>query len=331
MLSAMEEMDIKALIFDISTSFRKPEEIGKNALDQMAKITGRLSPPWKTGLRNPLCSPDDQAFDQPEEFQGGVELILSTLKQSEEQVVMFLVGSCRDFAVAFNRNPDLLREKVKAVYVNAGNGPKGIQTEWNVKLDPHAYTSLMFSGLPIYWCPCFTDVEQLASPEDVSAGKAFCTFYIIPNQAELLASTSPMVKNYFSYALNRSEEEPLSFLDKDIQPLPDSPKWMWCAAPFLHAAGRKIYRTEDRWIACIPEKEKTSENESPAIEVFHFEPVHLKYIMKEVNGKLLPEFYEDENAENASSIQVFRYTHPDYNVIMSSVLASVLESLTPIL
>jgi hypothetical protein len=328
MLFSMEEIEIKALIFDLASSVRQPEEVGKSALEQLSKITGRLSPPWKTGLRNPLRSPDDQALDQPEEFQGGVELILSTLEQSEEQVVMFLVGSCRDFVVAFNRNPDLLKEKVKAVYVNAGNGTKGIQDEWNVRLDPYAYIGLMFSGLPIYWCPCFTDVYQLSSPEYVSEGKAFCTFYLIPNQAELLASTRPMVKNYFAYALNQSKEEPLSFLDKELQPLPETEKMMWCAAPFLHAAGREIYRTQDgRWITSTPEKAKTSGIKSPAIEVFHFEPVHIRYIMKEVKGQLIPEFYNDDNAEPSTSVQVFRYTHPDYNEIMLSVLAGILETL----
>jgi len=328
MLSGMEEIDIKALIFDLALSTRQPEDVGKGALEQLSKITGRLSPPWKIGLRNPLRSPDDQALDQPEEFQGGVELILSTLKQSKEQVVMILVGSCRDFVVAFNRNPDLLKEKVKAVYVNAGNGTKGMQDEWNVKLDPYAYIGLMFSGLPIYWCPCFTNVYQLSSPEYVSEGKAFCTLYSIPNQAKLLASTRPMVKNYFAYALNQSKEEPLSFLDKELQPLPEKEKWMWCTAPFLHAAGREIYRTQDgRWITCTPEKAKTPGIKSPAIEVFHFEPVHIKYIMKEVNGQLLPEFYNDENAESSTSVQVFRYTNPDYNEIMPSVLASILEAL----
>jgi len=321
MFNGLEELDVKALVFDVATSTRNPEEIGKSALEQMAIISGRKSPPWKTGLLYPLRTPDDQALDQPEEYQGGVKLILSTLEQSKEQVVMFIVGSCRDFVVAFNRNPNLLRKKVKAVYVNAGNGPTGIQSEWNVTLDPYAYVGLMFSGLPIYWCPCFTDSYQLSSPEDVSAGKAFCTYFIVPDQAELLASTRTIVKNYFSYALYGLKEEPLSFLYKEIQPLPERPRNMWCTGPFLHAAGRKIYRTHDRWIASDPEKMKSN----PAVEVFHFEPVRIKYIMKEVNGKQLPEFMEDDNA--TTTIQVFRYVHPDFNEIMSSVLAGILETL----
>lgn len=328
MLSGLDEIELKAMIFDISTAHRKPDEIGISALEQITKITGRTPPPWKIGLRNPLRSPDDKAFDQPEEFQGGVELILSTLQQSKEKVVMFLVGSCRDFTVAFNRNPELLKKKVKAVYVNAGNGPKGRQTEWNVTLDPYAYVGLMHSGLPVYWCPCITEDYHLCSPDDVADGKAFCTYYIVPNQAELLATARPIVKNYFIYALSRSKEEPLSFLDREPQPLPEKPRNMWCTGPFLHAAGREIYRTRDgRWFASTPERAKAIGLESAAISVFNFEPVHVQYRMRNENAKLIPEFYDATPAETAASIQVFRYIHPDFNVIMSSVLAGLLETL----
>ena len=328
MLSCLKEIEIKALIFDVATSFRKPEEFGKTAMDQIVKITGQLSPPWKVGLIDPLRSPDDQAFDQPEEFQGGIELILSTLEQSKEQVVMFLVGSCRDFAVAFNRNPALLQKKVKAVYVNAGNGPKGNQTEWNVRLDPNAYVALMASGLPIYWCPCFTDVEKLYSPNEVSAGEAFCTYYVVPNQAELLASTRAMVKNYFIYALTQSKEEPLSFLDREPQVIPETPRNMWCTGPFLHAAGREIYQTRNGgWIACTPDNAKLMGIKGPAIDVFHFESINIQYMMKNENGKSVTELYDVAPTETSASIQVYRYTHPDFNVIMSSVLAGLLETL----
>jgi len=321
MLAALEELEIKALIFDVATPQRKPEEFGETAMDQLAKITGHSPPPWKVGLRDPLRSPDDQAFDQAKEFQGGVELILSTLEQSDEPVVMFLVGSCRDFTVAFNRNPDLLRKKVKAMYVNAGNGPKGIQTEWNVTLDPNAYVGLMTSGLPIYWCPCFLEVYQLPSPEEVSAGKAFSTYFVVPNQAELLASASPMLKNYFAYALSNSQEEPLGFLEKEVQPLPESPRNMWCTGPFLHAAGRKIYQTRDnRWIA------RSSDRENQEVEVFRFEPIQIQSEMKNEGGKLVPVFSKD-TGEKPVSTQVFRFTHPDFNKIMPSVLAEILETL----
>ena len=343
LLYSLEELDVKAFIFDVTASSRDPKDFGHIALEQMSKITGKKLPPYSAGLRHRLRSPDDQAYDQPKEFQGAVELILSTLEQSDEKVVMFLVGSCIDFVVAFNRNPELLKEKVKAVYVNAGNGPKGDQTEYNVGLDLYAYVGLMNSGLPIYWCPCFTEQYRLCTPDDVAAGKAFCTYYVIPNQAELLASTRPIVQNFFAYVLNRSEEEPLGFLDKEPQPLPTTKRNMWCTAPFLHAAGREIYQTQDgHWIAVTPEKAKELGIEGSSVEVFRFEPIRFQCKMKEVDKKpwsyditdsafdvygKLPVFYHVDDTEPGASVQVFRYTHPDFNQILTSAQAALLETL----
>jgi len=85
----------------------------------------------------------------------GVQLILSVLRDAKDKVVLHTTGSCRDVAAAFNREPELLRQKVKAIYMEAGNGPDGNQNEYNVSISPLAYARLLESGLPIYWCPCF--------------------------------------------------------------------------------------------------------------------------------------------------------------------------------
>jgi hypothetical protein len=295
-LSCLQELELKAFIFDLASSKRNAEEIGITALQQISKITGQPIPPHKIGLRYPLRSPEDQALDQPEEFQAGVQLILSTLQNSNEPVVMFLVGSCRDFTVAFNRQPDLLRKKVKAIYVNAGNGPGGNQTEWNVKLDPNAYIGLMKSGLPIYWCPCCVSTHGgKCSSKEVIAGKAYATFFIVPNQAKLLESSRKELKNFFAYALSRSHEEPLSFLEKELQPLPESPRNMWCTGPFLHAAGRKIYPTDNKqsdnkqWIACTPEKAKSLGITVSPIDVFKFEPILLESVAEKTKKEFVSE------------------------------------------
>ena len=273
-LASLEEFELKAIIFDVATPHRKPNEYGEAALKQMNQITSQPIPSWKVGLRAPLRAPDDKALDQPAESQGGVELILSTLEQSAEPVVMFMVGSCRDFAVAFHRNPELLRQKVKAVYVNAGNGPSGLQTEWNVTLDPNAYIGLMNSGLPIYWCPCFHHEFRVCSPEEVSTGKAFSTFFIVQNQAELLQSSRKEVKNYFAFALSGLQEEPVAFLNQETKPLPETPRNMWCTGPFLHAAGRKIYPTaQGKWIARSPEQAKSQNITGEPVEVYCFDPI----------------------------------------------------------
>ena len=152
---AMPEFDIRGIVLDQGVEpqgqLKRP---GQVPVQQMFRLTGRKTP-VAIGLTNLLRSRDDKALDQGEQFQGGVKLILLALRQSPEKVILHLAGSCRDAAAAFNREPELLRAKVRAVYVEAGNGPDGRQDEWNVKLDPLAYLRLLESGLPIYWCPCF--------------------------------------------------------------------------------------------------------------------------------------------------------------------------------
>jgi len=152
------------------------------------------------------------------------------------------------------------------------------------------------------------------------------------------------VKNYFAYALSRSQDDPLDFLDKDLQPLPETGRWMWCTAPFLHAAGREIYQTQDgRWISCSPKDAKALGVQGTAIDVFRFEPIRIQYRMNEVDeksphyglsqsdfesqGRRIAEFYDVTDTEPGASVRVFRYTHRDYNEIMASALAALIETL----
>jgi hypothetical protein len=277
-LASIPELDLKAVIFDMASSQRKIEEAGITALRQISAITNRPTPPWAIGLRHQLISKEDKAMTQPEEFQKGIDLILKTLRESDKKVVLLLVGSCRDFAVAYNREPRLLQQKVAAVYVNAGTGPGGIQTEWNVTLDPFAYLCLLESKLPIYWCPCATRVFKVATPEEVFSGKVFATYFQVNNQAKLLAKSSDMLKNYIGYALNHATEEPLGFLKRIPEALPETGRNMWSTASFLHAAGRKIYEYNHQYIACSPQKAQSMGITDKEIDVFHFENIRLTRI-----------------------------------------------------
>ncbi len=323
-LFALTELDAKALLFDLGTAHRRSDEIGISALKQIEAISGKPAPPYAMGLRNPLRAPDDTAVDQPDEFQGGVNLLLETLRKSERKVVLFLTGSCRDFAAAFNREPELLKIKVDAVYVNAGNGYDGIQDEWNVKLDPEAYRSLMSSGLPIYWCPCFMDRFINATPQEVEEGRAYSTFYLVQNQAELLKNVSPELRNYFFYALNKRSDDPVTFLKEPPQPLPTTGRNMWCTGPFLHASGREVYLTkEGKYIACRPEKAERLGIADRKVELFRFEPVRLKFLEPRTKDSLLLPTLRLE-FDRDSTTKVFRYLHKDYNEIMCEVLSDLL-------
>lgn len=325
-LANLPELDVRAIIFDNATAWRDAEkEASIGALRQISDIARRPIPPYAMGLREKLRSQQDKAENQPAESQKGVELIINTLRESQEKVVLFLVGSCRDFAVAFNREPDLLHQKVKAVYINTGNGPDGKQWEWNVMLDPQAYACLMKSGLPIYWAPCFSlqNLRQATKEEVIKGDKrSFNTYYIVPNQLKLLDSASDKLKNYFAYALNNRQGDPINFLSQPVDSLPENARNMWSTASFFHVAGRRIYLRNGQYRAYSPEQAKKIGIADKEIAVYEFKPVTLA---------------EEETADGIifkgvldtpqSNIKVFRYIHPEYNDIMVSALSQLLGEL----
>ncbi len=128
-LFALPELDVRGIILDLGD--RQQQRMGSAPVEQMLRIVGKRVP-YAIGADRPLRSRDDKMLDLPQRFQGGIDLILSALRQAPEKVVIFTTGSLRDVAVAYNREPELLREKVQALYFNAGNGPGGLQDEWNV-------------------------------------------------------------------------------------------------------------------------------------------------------------------------------------------------------
>jgi hypothetical protein len=325
-LYKMPEFDVKAFIFDIPLLSQNPAEFGRVPLEQITTITHRPIPPYAIGLRYPLTSPEDQAGEQDTEFQGGVNLILKTLRESNEKVVMFLVGSCRDFAVAYNREPELLRQKVSAIYVNAGNGPNGTQNEANAKCDPNAYLCLLKSDLPIYWCPCFSRVIfGKTSKEDIEENNAYTynTFFITPNQAELLKDVSPRLKNFFNYALTSSTEDHLQYLDRTPDEISTKKRNMWSTPSFFHAAGRKIYAGQGGgYIACSPQEAQKLGISDKEVKVFSFDPVRITP-KPSADPSELPVFQSDLKVRK-SATKIFHYIHPDYNEILVSALTNIL-------
>jgi hypothetical protein len=324
-LASLPGLDVRAIVFDNATEWRDAaKEAGTGALRQISEITRRPLPPYAVGLREKLISRHDKATNQPAESQKGVELILQTLRESKEKMILFLVGSCRDFAAAFNREPDLMRRKVRAVYVNAGNGPGGLQFEWNVMLDPQAYTCLMNSGLPIFWAPCFSQVNlRQATKEEVAKGDSasFNTYYIVPNEAELLETASGKLKNYFAYALNKRQSDPVDFLSQPLDTLPRKARNMWSTASFFHAAGRKIYLQNGQYRVYSPEKAKKMGIDDKEIPVYEFRTVTIEQT-EETDAGIVFKGVLDATQSN---IKVFRYTHPEYNAMMVSALSGLLE------
>ncbi len=224
-LYAIPGLDVKAVILDQGQL--QTNRPGTVPVSQMNWITGRHVPA-AIGLAAKLRGPEDKALDQASRFQGGVELILATLRQSSVPVAFTCVGSLRDVTAAFNRNPDLFRRKVDKLLIFIGEATDTSFTEYNVSLDPQAYVGLIRSGLPVYWVPCF-DGGLWKNHGHASFWQA--------KHADLLKNVRPEVLQYFIYALEKEKSDPIAFLSSPIDPerrqrLFADTRNLWCAAVF---------------------------------------------------------------------------------------------------
>jgi hypothetical protein len=302
-LFAMPELDVRAILLDLGD--RQQARPGRVPVDQMLAITGRKVP-YATGLEKPLKSPNDKGLDQPAGCQGNVNLLLRALRESPEPVIVFTAGSVRDLCAAFNREPALLKSRIARAYINIGT-LNANEDEWNVTLDRQACIGVMRSGLPIYWCPC------------LPIGKNRSTHWVF-KQHEVLEGVPAPLLNYFIYALQQvrpDEIDPLAALSMDLRPwrhlLMGMDRNMWCTGPLIHAAGRRIYREKDRWIAAA-----SPENATPA-DVFAFIPARI-----EIDEKGHTKW--TENAADAN-MHMYKVTDPaNHQPALKSCLRNLLEA-----
>lgn len=239
-LYAMPELDIKGVVLDQGR--KQLERPGRIPVSQMNRITGR-NMPAVIGLADPLRSPGDKALEQAPQFQGGVELILRTLCASARPVCIATVGSVRDVVCAFNREPGLFRTNVAMVLAFIGEASDAKFQEYNVGLDPQAFVSLMRSGLPVYWVPCFDG--------GLWRNKGHASFWRAGHRA-LLERAAPEVIQYFIYALEKETCEPLGFLSRPVEPerrerLFAGTRNLWCAAVLEVMSGREVVLEGGRW------------------------------------------------------------------------------------
>ena len=291
---AIEEFDVKAILLDLGSKQR--QKPGRIPVEQMLKITGRQVP-YAAGLSHKLKSPDDKALDQPKEDQGAVELLLKVLRESPEPVMINLAGSTRDVCAAFNRDPQLLRDKVARLYLNIGSMLQDQSEragEWNELLDPQAYIGVMRSGLPVYWCPCRPTKENRSSHWAFKHG-------------EVLEGVPPALLNWFIYALQvvRPEEiDPMAAMSMDLRPwrhiLMGMERSMWCTGGLIHASGRTIYRVGDHWVAAA-----SPPPEGKPAEVFTFVPVNVE--IQDINGRAFTKWTESAAQPN---MHMYKVTDP---------------------
>lgn len=235
---ALKEYDLRGVVLDATRKFlvARPEgwdiarDPGFVPVAKLSQLLGRAIP-VAAGPIDPLAHAGDTAEDRPAKEQAGIELFLDLLKGAAEPVTVSVVGSCRVISAAFNRAPELLRARTRAILLNAGStaGPK---REWNVGLDPFAYEALWRSGLPIHWFPCGTDLSAFDPAHERG------TFWKTEHSV-LFRDLRPGLRDWFAFAFANPGGE--------VQGIPDGERNMWSTISLAMGAGRVLARTADGW------------------------------------------------------------------------------------
>lgn len=244
-LYALPEADVRAIILDQGSD--QAQRPGFKPVWQMNYLTGRHVPA-AIGLRDKLKTPDDHALDQPAEYQNGVNLILQTLQDARERVAIQFVGSARDVVAAYNREPELFRQKVRSIHGFIGEGSVPAHREWNVNLDPQAFVGLMRADLPFYWIPCFDGGAW--------ANQGHASFWRITH-GQVLAKTAPPLQRYFLYMLRHATNDPIAYLAQPTSA--EDRAWMmggqrnlWCGALLGLALGRPLLHEGSEVVGFAP-------------------------------------------------------------------------------
>ena len=249
---ALDEFDIRGVVLDVTqkflegapTGFDIPRDPGFVVVAQLAYLTGRAFP-VAVGPAHPLRDTLDTAKDQESTGQSGVSLLLKVLEESSTPMVISVVGSARVLAAAFNRNPDLVRSKTRAVLLNAGS-LGGTKQEWNVGLDLAAYTRIWQADLPLHWYPCATERGAFdASHERGTYWKA--------THADLFRNLSAPMKAWISYAFaGNGRGDIIRCLQEEgkgsvWEGILAGQRNLWSTASLVMAAGRVLAHTENGW------------------------------------------------------------------------------------
>lgn len=269
-LAHQGDIDLKGVLID-----HPPENAdGRNpdiaAVAQMNLIAGTYVPIAVGSGLSMKSREDVQEYASPVD-RYGVKMVLDVLRKSPEPVVINILGSSRDVAIAGKKDPELFKAKCAAIYLNAGTGSAKMspasKLEYNVTLDRYAFAAIFDLPCPVYWMPCFEELESSGQQQVSEYG----THYKF-RQDQILPYLSDMVQNYFAYMFGKyTDSNWLSYLKgaKDealLSKVGSMHRNMWCTAGFLHAAGYTVSR----------DGQIVSGNEKQAQPVFTFDAVKVK-------------------------------------------------------
>ncbi|MCF8226239.1 MAG: hypothetical protein K9J30_10205 [Bacteroidales bacterium] len=328
-------IDVKAIILDITDAFRKPvadhpelwndptgpRDAGVIPIMQLNYIFNR-DIPFAVSPFHTMRSITDKMLDIPGFQQQGVELLIKTLRESEEPVQILSFGSSRVLALAYNREPELMKEKTKMIHLNMGFAhPEGIQlgeikvkksivAEWNVKLDVHSFVRLMQSDLPIALYPC-------GSYEGMGKNNTYWELH----RLTFIAEMDEKLQRYMDYFFRRKNQ--YDFLRAmDMNELPDTSIirtqypdefHMWTTDSWLQAANLVMVREGDQSFAL---KQRNEVNDNEAIVSGHLLPCTIevgndgKFVFSKISDHSSTNFYIYERSDPALNEKAFNQVIP---------------------
>ena len=316
--------DLRAIMTDYPPALRDkdPDVLG---VAQLNYLTGQAVP-VVVGSPRPMQSRNDTQREASPLEDGGIRALLRLLREAPRPVVISVLGSCRDVAVAGKREPELFAKKCAALYLNAGTGTpdrmKAARLEYNVSLNPAAYAALFDLPCPVYWMPCFEELPDRG--QGVPPVMEFGTFYRFL-QSDILPHLSPHLKNYFAwmYRHGRSDKSGpppgCDWLRYLLGPNDDELlarqgalyRNMWCTGGFFHAVGQAV--TRDGRI--IPRADSGQDT------VFAFEPVRVQ-----CSDDGVTQWTPEARAKDRFIFRVL--DRVNYAAAMTTAMKSLLQTLT---
>jgi len=222
----LREVDLRAVILDVTGRYLRPyvneddpgynDPLGQRSpgfipVQQLNYIFDR-DVPCAPAPFDAMRSPGDDMADAPAYQQSGIDLLTRTLRDSDAPVDVVSFGSARPLAVALNREPELLKRKIRMAHICAGGYPPGY-LEWNVQLDVHAFVRVVRSNLPLAVYPCAT------SEGPFSLGTHNC-YWAMENLNWVREMAAPL-QRYIEYAFSRSNRVDFLNAMDEAEPLAD--------------------------------------------------------------------------------------------------------------
>ena len=278
---------------------------------QLNFITGQAVPVG-IGSRRPIKKKEDlDAVLSSGKKISSVTMLLDILERSKTKVDIHMCGSCKDVVIAYRTCPELFEKKCDCIYLNAGTYEKQDPLEYNVSLEPYAFSQIFKIPCNIRWSPCFA---ALTPPIYDFAKRA--NYYLI-DQADMVPLMSDAVKKYFNFMFGAvTDINWLTYLrtpidEELLSTWCNKPRMMWSTPGFLFSAGKAV--TLDGEI-----KDVDAVNEP----LYRYRPVNVK---ADDNGIVQ---WEDTKESN---ICMFENVDTEvYNKAMTNVVKTLISSLPDI-